>query len=341
MTLRPFGKYIIFVIIVFAGWANVANTQSTTSGIDNSHDSVALQGYPKRPYDIFIPSGLKKPAPLLLILHGGGSDAVNAIRVTCPNGNLSDPHCITGHAIRNKYIVVAPRGTSKGILGHMRTWNAGGGDANKTWICTSGLACKKDVDDVGYFNTLLDTLQDNPLVDMQRVYATGISNGAAMAHRLACEMPHRIAAIAAVAGANQLSTVQGCKTDHPVPILQIHGTEDCAWPYAGGPPKCRGAHGFEGSYIGLDNSMHVWSKINKCSGKTTTTELTDHFEDDTTVTRFDWHGCKAPTVSYRINGGGHTWPNGFQYFSAKRIGNVSQELTNDHIWTFLSSHRIP
>ena len=43
-------------------------------------------------------------------------------------------------------------------------------------------------------------------VDPTRVYAAGMSNGAAMSHRLACERPERYAAIVAVAGANQAST---------------------------------------------------------------------------------------------------------------------------------------
>ncbi len=305
------------------------------------HEHVVLPGYPERPYDIFVPGGLKTPAPALLVLHGGGSDAINAIRVTCPDGKLTHQDCITNHAARNAYVIVTPRGTSRRLLKRMRTWNAGGGDIGKQWICTSGLACENNVDDIGYFNALLDALTVSNQVDMRRVYVTGISNGAAMAHRLACEMPHRIAAIAAVAGANQVSAVQGCKPDRPVPVLQIHGTADCAWRYGGGTPTCKGAKGFEGAYIGVERSMRVWREINGCSNEVTATDLTDQFDDGTTVTRFDWRRCRAPLVGYRINGGGHTWPNGFQYLPKERIGPVTRELTNDHIWTFLSSHKLP
>ncbi|MGB5331657.1 MAG: PHB depolymerase family esterase [Woeseiaceae bacterium] len=304
-------------------------------------ERVPQPGYPNRPYDIFIPDGLELPAPAVLVLHGGGSDAFNAIRVTCPDGKVDNQDCITGHAARNGYIVIAPRGTSRQFLKRMRTWNAGGGDAGKQWICTSGLACEKGVDDVAYFNTLLDNLEASKQVDMQRVYATGISNGAAMAHRLACEIPDRIAAIAAIAGANQVSAVQGCRPGRAVPVLQIHGTADCAWPYDGGSPYCRGARGFDGAYLAVDRSMQVWREINGCSADVADTELTDNVPGVIRVTKRNWLNCEAPLTSYRIEGGGHTWPNGYQYFSVSRIGPVTRDLTNDHIWAFLSAQKLP
>jgi len=304
-------------------------------------ERVDLPGYPNRPYDIFIPAGLALPAPAVLVLHGGGSDAINAVRVTCPDGDVANQDCITGHAARNGYIVVVPRGTSRRFLKRVRTWNAGGGDAAMEWICTSGLACERAVDDTTYINALLDVLATGNRVDMHRVYATGISNGAAMAHRLACEIPHRIAAIVAVAGANQVSAVQGCSPDRGVPVMQIHGTADCAWSYDGGPPTCKGARGFKGAYLPVERSMQVWREINGCSTNMAATALTDRFDDGTRVTRLDWLECQVPLVMYRIDGGGHTWPDGFQYLPASRIGVVSRELTNDHVWAFLSAHVLP
>ncbi len=261
------------------------------------HKKVALPGYRKRPFDVFVPDGLDSPAPVLLVLHGGGSDASNANRVTCPDGNVEHSDCIIGHAARNAYIAVFPRGTSRVFLRRVRTWNAGGGDPDKRWICTSGLACEKGVDDI-------------------------------------------IAAIVAVAGTNQVSAVQGCKPGRAVPVLQIHGTADCAWPYDGGTPFCAGVRGFEGAYLAVEQSMRVWQAINGCSAEFEVTELADRFDDRTQVARLDWLRCKAPLAAFRIDDGGHTWPNGFQYFAASRIGPVTRELTNDDIWAFLASRSL-
>lgn len=319
----------------------LAIADDSTDWVAGFNSKVALPGYSNRPYDVFVPEGHETPMPVVIVLHGGGSDAVNANRVTCPGGDGDHRDCITGHAARNAYIAVFPRGTPRLLLRRVRTWNAGGGDPDKRWICTSGLACSRGVDDIRYFNVLLDALARSGRVDITRVYVTGISNGAAMAHRLACELPHRIAAIAAVAGANQASAVQGCIPGRPVPVMQIHGTADCAWPYEGGTPFCQGAPRFEGAYLAVERSMRVWQEINGCSAKYVVTALADRFDDDTQVARLDWPQCKAPLVAYRIEGGGHTWPNGFQYLATSRIGPVSKELTNEDIWAFLASHSLP
>jgi polyhydroxybutyrate depolymerase len=68
-------------------------------------------------------------------------------------------------------------------------------------------------------------------IDTGRVYFTGLSNGGAMSHRIACELSDRVTAIAAVGGANQFSTAAPCDPQLPVAVMQIHGTEDPCWTY--------------------------------------------------------------------------------------------------------------
>ena len=106
------------------------------------------------------------------------------------------------------------------------TWNAGG-------CC--GYAREARVDDVGFaLRVLADLARDLPL-DRTRVYATGHSNGAMMAYRLAAEAAERIAAIAPVAGAMQLASFAPSR---PVPVLHVHSVDDPRALYAGGlgPP---------------------------------------------------------------------------------------------------------
>ena len=80
-------------------------------------------------------------------------------------------------------------------------------------------------DDVAFIGELLDYLEATLCIDPARVYATGISNGSAFAQRLACLMPDRIAAVAAVA-AFVYPVV--CDAAPPVPIIAFHGTADRA-----------------------------------------------------------------------------------------------------------------
>ncbi len=308
-------------------------------------EEIGLSGYKERPYDLFVPDNVKAPAPVLLVLHGGGGDVKSARKVTCPLGNERRPECIVNHAARNGYIVVLPRGTAapqESARRIRRSWNAGGGDPAGKWICTSRPACEDDVDDIAYFNALLDDLKGRAPVDMARVYATGISTGGAMSHLLACKLPDRIAAIASVGGTFQVIAYPGCDAPGPVPILQIHGTRDCVWPYKGGLPTCGRFEEDKGaSFLGVNRSNAYWAQKNGCAKAPKKTVLPDRFKDGTTVIRYDGQNCIAPLVLYRVEGGGHVWPSGAQYLPARTFGHVTKEIGMDEIWAFLSVHSLP
>jgi poly(3-hydroxybutyrate) depolymerase len=60
------------------------------------------------------------------------------------------------------------------------------------------------VDDVSFIRALIDKLEHDYPVDPKRVYIAGISNGAMMSYRLACELSDKIAAITPVEGAQNV-----------------------------------------------------------------------------------------------------------------------------------------
>ena len=121
--------------------------------------------------------------------------AAAATRTTCAASparaaTSRAPRCLDRVALAAGMAVVFPNGTDArgGRLlsrGGMRTWNAGGGRDGT--VCVSGDACKRGVDDVAYVRALLADVGARIDVDPKRVFATGFSNGAALAHRLACE----------------------------------------------------------------------------------------------------------------------------------------------------------
>lgn len=59
------------------------------------------------------------------------------------------------------------------------------------------------VDDIGFLHALIDRLHRDDNIDPKRIYVTGISNGAMLSYRLACELSSEIAAIAPVEGARR------------------------------------------------------------------------------------------------------------------------------------------
>ncbi len=176
-------------------------------------------------------------------------------------------------------------------------------------------------------------------VDPKRVYATGLSNGAAMSHRIACEMPEEIAAIVAVGGANQHAAGGGA-CGAPVPVLQIHGTEDPCWTYAQSERTCLGVE--KGLKVGVEPSMEGWRTVNGCGADRVEVPLPDRATHDGTRShRVSWSGCKASLELIRIEGGGHTWPGGFAYLGSESIGRVPKDFGSEVIVEFFLAHPKP
>lgn len=300
-------------------------------------ETFQVPGWRDRDYLLHLPPGYDGSAetPVVLAFHGGGGKKEGLNPTSCRGGEEGAETCLLSVADAHGFIVVAPDGVdARGVRG--RSWNAGGGEDG--YRCVGGRACEDQSDDVAYVDALLDELDRALLVDADRIYATGISNGAAMSHRLACERAEVFAAIAPVAGANQAQAWPGCAPTRPVPVLHVHGTEDPCWGYDGtiSESLCETDDGRR--FMDVETSMAGWRERNGCVG-TTEEALPDVASDGTSVTRVSGEGCQADTVLLRVDGGGHTWPDGWQYLSEERIGRVSQDIEgSQEIWAFFEAH---
>jgi len=279
------------------------------------------------------------PFPVVIDLHGAGGNKEAARVVTCPGGNLDDPDCLDRVADCEGFITVYPDGTPESWLKNARSFNAGGGADE--YACVSGEACARDVNDILYVTDLVDALERTYVIDPARIYVTGMSNGGAMAHRLACELSDRIAAIASVASGNQFSAVDFCSPIRSVPVLEIHGTNDRCWPYAGGAMSC----GFirpSGLFVSEDTTLGGWASRNGCQPTPVVENLPDiDTTDRTTVTRASYQGCTngGDVVLLRINGGGHTWPGGSSVLPRWMVGRGNGDVNaNRAMWEFFKTH---
>ncbi len=128
-----------------------------------------------RHYTVHEPAkaGQDSPLPVVLVFHGGGSNAGVMARYAKMNDKADDAG----------FLVVYPSGT--GRAKRILTWN--GGDC-------CGYAARQKVDDVKFVDQMLDDLAKRYRIDKRRVYATGISNGAMISYKLAAELADRIAA---------------------------------------------------------------------------------------------------------------------------------------------------
>jgi polyhydroxybutyrate depolymerase len=146
--------------------------------------------------------------------------------------------------------------------------------------------------DVLFVGHLLDQLTIQFQIDRTRVFVAGVSNGAEMAYRLACELSDRIAGVASISGA---MVVDACRPARPVSILEMHGTDDVLIPYTGGRS---GGEDFPSSAAVIQH----WLTLDGCPGSPSVSH------SGITTTSI-WKGCQAGTLVRldTVEGGHHTW----------------------------------
>ncbi|MEO8540479.1 MAG: PHB depolymerase family esterase [bacterium] len=167
-----------------------------------------------------------------------------------------------------------------------------------------GIYAEDGIDDVAAVADILAYASSEFCVDADRVFATGMSNGAEMAAQVACLMPGVFAGIAPVAGIE----FQGCEGP-PVAVITFHGTDDYNVPYDTAP-----------------EAVAEWARYNGCPEEPEVERVAEQ------VTRESYFGCEgAPVVFYTIEGGGHTWPGAAD--DAGGVGATNHEISaSELIW---------
>jgi polyhydroxybutyrate depolymerase len=285
------------VLLLAAFWMAAAGRAT-----DAQSRSIMVDGR-TRTYLLHAPAGhdASKKMALVLVLHGATQSPESAERMSGMS-ELAD---------RDDFLVAYPSGT--GRLSRVPTWNSGN-------CC--GYALENNVDDVGFIRALIDKLEVDYPVDPKRVYVTGISNGAMMSYRLACELSDKIAAIAPVEGAQNLD----CRPSNRVSVIIFHGTADRLVPFDGGstPFQLAGRR----NDTPVDDTVAFWVKENGCASAPRREESS---EVHTTI----YSGCKggAGVALYAIQGGHHMWP-------GLAISGNDVPATN-LMWSFFEQHPKP
>jgi polyhydroxybutyrate depolymerase len=277
----------------------------------------------KRTFNIHIPAIFDKSEqfPLVIALHGRGSNGTGMILLTRKGFNkLAD---------KDGFIMVYPDGIEL-------NWNDGRMDEE-----ANDRAHRENIDDVGFLSALIDSMIKDYNIDPKRVYVTGISNGAIMSYRLACELSDKITAIAPVDGNIPNLLFPECSPSEPVSVLSINNTDDPLVPFEGG--YIYGIRKINlGKVLSVNESIEFWVNRNKCSVTPVVTEEPDMDpKDGTRVTRKQYvNGIEGTEVIlYAVDGGGHTWPGGFQYLPAGIIGKTCRDFdANEVIWSFFKNH---
>ena len=278
----------------------------------------------RRSYVLHVPErGSGRERPLLVAFHGGGGNAAG----------FRDYAGLNAVADREGFLVVYPSGTGP-LRSVLLTFNAGNN------CC--GSALRQRVDDVGFAVAVIEDVAKRERVDRRRVYATGHSNGAIMAYRLAAERADIVAAIAPVAGAMSVDRFAPVRS---VPVLHIHSVDDPRALYAGGvgPP-------FPGTdnrvtHAPVEAALGQWVKHNGCGPKPVATETrrgkTGTPDASHTATRLAYTPCSsgAEVVHWKLTGAGHGWPGGPSPVREQLSGPKTTVVNAaDEIWAFVSKY---
>jgi polyhydroxybutyrate depolymerase len=222
-----------------------------------------------RSYNLYVPADFTGDAalPLVLNFHGFTMTAAQQQAFSLMDA-AADAHGLA---------VAYPQG-----LGN--SWNAGA-------CCGSSMS--GTVDDVGFALAVIADVKSRLCIDPQRVYATGMSNGGFMSHRLACDAADSFAAIAPVAGVLGIP-FEDCNPARPVPVMHFHGTADPIVPYNG--------NGF--GFVSVADTIAQWVLHDGCTG-----EASSVFDmEDAHCEAYDECTDGSHVELCTVENGGHCWP---------------------------------
>ena len=270
---------------------------------DNPIDPISLTGYSseslvhdglQRQYLIYLPSSYQENTsyPLVINFHGFGGQ-INEYASYADMRSLADSE---------NFILVYPQGANLNGSPH---WNAAllGGDN------------KSDIDDLGFIESLILKLSSQNLIDLDRVYMVGYSNGGMMSYAMACHKSNLVAAIASVSGT--MLYISNCEPSRSMPLLNIHGTDDPTLPYNG-----------NNYYNSVDDALNFWNTNNNSDPSPNVRILNTNLNN---IQFFGFINNDNISVDhYKIINGGHVWFN----------LNINGKNTSELVWDFFSKFDI-
>ena len=252
------------------------------------------------------PEAAEASRPLVMVLHGGLGDDDDTVALSFGKLNRL--------AAEDGFLVAYP----SGVGGH---WNDGRNVQRY-------VAQRERVRDVDFLTKLVDELAQEHNADLDAVFFVGVSDGAMMAHRFACERTAKLRAFAAVIGAmpyNVARRSSRCGRE-PLSVLMINGTEDPIVPWEGGVVQ------FDeqklGRVLSPERTFDFWKRHNGCEDVELSMIPDFVPSDGTRIERRKATGCRGKTKVelFAVRGAGHTWPSGWQYLPESMVGTISKDI---------------
>ena len=260
-----------------------------------SHDGLS------REYYLYIPDSLVAGAPLLFVFHGYSVSA-NGIMNYSGLNQIAD---------ENGFVVCYPQGL-------IDDWDYAFWNVGYDWHVD------ETVDDVGFSTSLAQYLQTEYNLSAHNTFSTGMSNGGDMSYLLACQASDVFKAVAPVAGCMMTWLYNSCAPVNPIPVFEIHGTDDDVTWWDGADEINNDGYG---PWESVDTTFNFWTQLYSCTEFIIDTLPDIDMSDGSyVVSHKNTNGLNNNEVwLYEVVNGGHDWPGVW--------GNMDIS-TSEEIWNF-------
>ena len=259
-------------------------------------DSLKVDGY-MRQYVMYLPDGLQPDAPVVFVLHGYGA-------------GIRRENIMIEPADRHGFAVCIPQGL-KDPEGQP-SWNVGY-PFQQGWR----------VDDVKALCRLARHVAKRYRLSRNNVFLTGMSNGGEMCYLMAYSKQSTFKAVAPIAGLTMAWIYATMEAPKPIPLMEIHGTEDRVSEWTGDMEN----KGGWGAYLPVPVAIGYWIARNRCTHEVTERVESLQGADGHPVVK---HRYSSPTTGcevwlYEVIGGVHSW-------------HTTDIDTGEEVWHFFSRY---
>ena len=234
-----------------------------------------------RTYDVYIPSTIKKNASVFFLFHAS-------------RGNSKDMRSSTGYdfeylAQEKGFLVVYPQG-------YKNHWN----DCRATADYAANI---QDIDDVGYFQQMVKSLEENYMINRKQLVVSGISNGGHMVFKLAHEIPKDILLYTSFAANLPVQDNNDCSlSQEEVNMIIFNGTNDPINPFDGGLVSILG-NDRRGFVISAEETYNYWRDLTSYEEEKIMTIPQLDSDSKTFVIKKESIGSKYVALYSLVNGG--------------------------------------
>jgi len=259
-------------------------------------DSVKVDGH-MRHLVMYLPDGMQKGAPVVFVLHGYGA-------------GIWRENPLVATADRHGFAVCIPEGL-RDPQGE-RSWNVGY-PFQRGW----------KVDDVKALCRMARHVHKRYHLSRENTFLTGMSNGGEMCYLMAYSKQKTFKAVAPIAGLTMAWMYERMDAPRPIPLMEIHGTEDRVSEWTGDMEN----KGGWGAYLPVPVAIGYWVAKNRCTGEQVERIESIQGQEGHPIIKHRYSGSTTgcDVWLYEVVGGVHSW-------------FTSDMDTGEEIWQFFARY---